>query len=78
MVNRKNVGTNYREYREFRELSREEMGMPKIIWKFKRASTCEEDGPSIYRNGGVIGLLMRQSEWSTVTLINEVSHWALY
>ena len=75
MENRRNVGTNYGEYRE---LYREEMGMPKIIWKFKRASTCEEDGPSIYRNGGVIGLLMRQSEWSEFTLVTEASCWTLH
>ena len=43
---KRNVGTNYGEFREF---SREEMGMPKIIWKFKRSSICQEDTPSIYR-----------------------------
>ena len=78
MVNRKNVGTNYREYREFRELSREEMGIQKIIWKFKRSSPYQEDAPSIYKNRGVIGLLMRQSEWSAVTLINKASCWTLH
>ena len=58
------------------ESFQEEKGMPKIIceiWKIKRSSPCQEDALSIYRNVGVIGLLMRQSELLAVTLINEVN-----
>ena len=55
----RNVGTNYGEYEEFQELYREEMRMPKIIWKSRRSPPCEEDVPSIYRKMEVNGLLMR-------------------
>ena len=51
--------------------------MPKIIyeiWKIKKPSPFERDAPSIYRNKGVNGLLIRQSEWSAVTIINEANY----
>ena len=47
--NWRNVGINYVEHEEFSELSREEMSMSKVIWKFKRSSICQKDAPSIYR-----------------------------
>ena len=75
MENCRKVCTNYRECRE---LSRGEMGLLKIIWKFKKESPFQEDVPSIYRNRGVIGLLMRQSEWSEFTLVTEASCWTLH
>ena len=75
MENQKNVDANYGEI--WRALN-EKKGMPKIICeilKIKRRSPFERDALSIYRNGGVNWLLMRQSEWSVVTLVNEASHW---
>ena len=63
------------------ESSQGENGMPNIIceiWKIKRPSPFEGDAPSIYGNERVNGLLMKQSEWSAVTLINEGSYWTLH
>ena len=53
MENWRNFGTKYGEYGEFQELSREEMGIPKVVWKFKRSSPFEGDAPNIYRKWGV-------------------------
>ena len=47
MKNRRNVGTNYRE---FRDLSKKEMGMPNNMWDSKKSSPYEEDAPRVYRN----------------------------